>query len=161
VRHRYLHVALKPFVLPVEGERKIVGRSMTIRAAEPVQGAFIEGSGARLWSKSETMHISLRIPEEIPPDLNVSQLVEAIETSDQAGRTESTSGRANTETASENSYKALQRQVEDLTAALKELQARIAGQTSELESVKAEVKRLQDHHATGAHERVPTTSPLE
>ena len=119
VRHRYLHVTLKPFVLPVEGETtQIVGRSMTIKAAEPVQEVFVEGSGAQLWTKSDTMHISLRIPEELPPDLSVSQLVETIKTSDQAGRTESTSAQANTETVHENSYKALQRQVEDLAAAL-------------------------------------------
>jgi len=160
VRHRYLHVALKPFVLPIEGETtKNVGRSMTIKAAEPVQEVFIEGSGARLWSKSETMHISLRIPEELPFEPSVSQSADAIEMSDQGGRTEGTSGRANTETARENSYKMLQRQVEDLTAALKELQTRIAGQASELESVKAEMKRLQDQNAKETH--APITSPLE
>lgn len=162
VRHRYLHVTLKPFVLPVEGETtQIVGRSMTIKAAEPVQEVSVEGSGAQLWAKSDTMHISLRIPEELPPDLSVSQSAEAIETSDQGGRTESTSVQANTETAHENSYKALQRQVEDLAAALKELQARIAGQADELESVKAEMKRLQEQSANRAPARMLRTSPVE
>lgn len=162
VRHRYLHVTLTPFVLPVEGETtQIVGRSMTIKAAEPVQEVFVEGSGAQLWTKSDTMHISLRIPEELPPDLSVSQSVEAIETSDQAVRMESTSAQANTETAHENSYKALQRQVEDLAAALKELQARIAGQADELESVKAEMRRLREQSVDRARTRMPGTSPVE
>jgi len=160
VRHHYLHVALNPFVLPVEGETaKIVGRSIIIKAAEPVQEVFVEDSGAHLWTKSDTMHISLRIPEELPPELSVSQSAEAIETSDQGGRMEGTSARTHTETTRENSYKTLQRQVENLAAALKELQARIAGQASELESVKAEMKRLQDQNAKGAH--APITSPLE
>ncbi|HEX5545214.1 MAG TPA: hypothetical protein VFX10_06920, partial [Nitrospira sp.] len=162
VRHRYLHLTLTPFVLPVEGETtQIVGRSMTIKAAEPVQEVFVEGSGAQLWTKSDTMHISLRIPEELPPDLSVSQSVEAIEASDQAGRTESTSAQANTETSHENSYKALQRQVEDLAAVLKELQARIAGQADELESVKVEMKRLQEQSVDRAGARMPGTSPVE
>lgn len=162
VRHRYLHVALKPFVLPVEGDTtQIVGRSMTIRAAEPVQEVSVEGSGAQLWSKYETMHISLRIPEALLPELSVSQSAETIEASDQGGRTEGTSAQVNTETAPKNSYKALQRQVEDLAAALKELQTRIAGQASELESVKADVKRLQNQSAKGTRAGVPITSPLE
>ncbi len=160
VRHRYLHVALKPFVLPVEADTtQIVGRSMTIKAAEPVQEVFIEDSGAHLWAKSDTMHISLRIPEELPPEPSVSQSAEVIETSDQGGRTEGTSAQANTGTTRENSYKPLQRQVEDLAAALKELQTRIAAQASELESVKAEVKRLQEQNTKGAHAPIP--SPLE
>ncbi|WHZ25280.1 MAG: hypothetical protein OJF51_000075 [Nitrospira sp.] len=162
VRHRYLHVALKPFVLPVEGETtQIAGRSMTIKAAEPVQEVFVEGSGAQLWTKSDTMHISLRIPEEFPSDLSVSQSVEAMETSDQGGRTEGASAQTNTETARENNDKALQRQVEDLAVALKELQARIAGQANELESVKAEMKRLQEQSADKARARMPGTSPVE
>jgi len=163
VRHRYLHVALKPFILPVDGETtQIVGRGIVIRVAEPVQEALIEGPGAQLWSKSETMHISLRIPDAGPPERSVPQSAEATETTDHGERPEgTTSGSANTEMDCENSYKTLQRQVENHAAALKELQARVAGQSSELESVKAEIKRLQDLNTTRLHERVPIASPLE
>lgn len=144
VRHRYLHVALKPFVFPVEGgTTHIAGHSMAIKAAEPVQEVLVQGSGAQLWTKLDTMHISLKLPDEIPPELDASQSAEVIGMPDQGGRTEGTSAQANTETARENSNKTLQRQVEDLAAALKELQGRIAGQATELESVKSEMKRLQ------------------
>lgn len=162
VRNHYLHVAIKPFVLPVEeATAKIVGRSMTIRAAEPVQEVLIGGSGDRLWSKHETIHISLRIPEEIPPELSVSQSAEAIETSNRVERTEGSPAQANSETALESSYKTLQRQVEDLAAALKELQARSAAQASELGSVKAEVRQLQEQGEKKSRARAPRISPLE
>lgn len=162
VRNHYLHVAIKPFVLPVEGATaKIAGRSMTIRAAEPVQEVLIGGSGDRLWSKHETIHISLRIPEEIPPELSVSQSAEASETSNRVERTEGSLAQANSETARESGYKTLQRQVEDLAAAMKELQARSAAQASELESVKAEVRRLQEQSEKKSRARMPRISPLE
>jgi len=163
VRHRYLHVALNPFVLQVEGDTThSVRRPLIIRAAEPIQEVFVEGSRAQLRSRSETLHISLKIPDTLPSELNISQSTEAAERSDQSrrtGRTEATSAQTITETAREDSNGALQRQIEDLTTTLKELQIRIAGQASELESVKAEVKRLQNQIAERAH--TPTTSPLQ
>ncbi len=148
VRHRTLHVAINPFVLPVEGDTtSIVGRSMTIRAAEPAHEVVVDGVGAQLWYKSETMHISLSIPDTISPELKVSQSVEARGTADQAGRADGSSAPANTEMVGDNRSKTLQRQVEDFAASLKEVQARLAEQAGELESVKAELRHLQDRIA--------------
>ncbi len=145
VRHRYLHVALNPFVIPPGGETtQIVGRPLIIRAAEPVQELFLQGKRAQLWSKSDAIHISLKIPEGFPSELSVSHPAEAGEISNQSGRTEVTAARPNNDTVRENSDNALQRQVEDLAAALKEAQGKLAGQASELEAVKAEMKRLQN-----------------
>jgi hypothetical protein len=144
VRHRYLHVALNPFVLPTDGETtQLVGRPITIRAAEPVEELFLQGKRAQLWSKSDAIRISLKIPEGFPSELSVSHPAEAGEISHQSGHTEVTPTRPNSETVRENDDKALQRQVEDLAAALQEAQGKLAGQASELESVKAEMKRLQ------------------
>lgn len=146
VRHHHMHVALNPFVLPVDGEPSQMAGLMTIKALEPAQEVFDKGSGDRLWSKSETMHISLKIPDELPRELGDAQ----------SGK-EST----NIDTDRENGYKTLQRQVEDLTTTLKDVHAKMAGHAGELESVKAEVKRLQDQIANKVRAQEPTKSPLK
>lgn len=138
VRHRYLHVALNPFVLPTNGKvPQIDGRPITIRAAEPIQELFLQGKRAQLWSKSDAIRISLQIPEGVPSDFYVSHPSELDEISNQSKRMEMTPTHPSSE-------KALQRQVQDLAAALQEAQGKLSGQASELEAVKAEMKRLQN-----------------
>ena len=145
VRHRYLHVALKPFVLATSGEvPQIDGRPITIRAAEPIQELFLQGKRAQLWSKSDAIRISLQMPEGVPSDFSVSHPSEVDEMSNQSKRMEVTPARQTSEQGRENNDKALQRQVEDLAAALQEAQGKLTGQASELEAVKAEMKRLQN-----------------
>lgn len=162
VRHRSLHVTLNPFVLPNEGKiLPIDGRPITLQAAKPVEEVFVKGPGAPLWFKSETIHISLKIPETVSPEYSVLQSAEAAEVSDQSERLAGTSAQENVMTVREHSDRALRRQVEELTATLKELHTRVTDQASELESVKAEVKRLQDQIAQRAHLRVSIQSPLE
>lgn len=145
VRHRYLHVALNPFVLPPNGATtQLGGRPLTIRAAEPVQELFLQGKRAQLWSKSDAIRISLQIPEGSPSELSVLHPTDAGEMSHQSGRAEMTPARPTNEPVRDPSDNALQRQVEDLAAALREAQGKLAGQASELESVKTEMRRLQN-----------------
>ncbi len=144
VRHRYLQVALNPFITQPGAETpQIAGRLITIRAAEPVQELFLQGQRAQLWALSDAIRISLKIPDGSPSEFSLSHPVEAGETSNETGRTELTPARPTNETVRERSDKALQRQVEDLAAALQEAQGKLAGQARELEAVRAEMKRLQ------------------